>query len=123
MTSIRLLAMSGFVTVALASATQAQTPGPQALHDALHLAPTQEAPWRTFAAATAPDPDQAARRRSAEAMMPTLSAPRRVDLTIAAMRADLQTMEERGAALKAFYAILTPAQQAAFDEQTAPHSD
>ena len=52
--------------------------------------------------------------------MANLRSPQRVDLSIAAAEADLQTLRERGAALKAFYAVLTPGQQAIFDRRTLP---
>jgi hypothetical protein len=123
MTSIRLLAMSAFLFAAMAGAAQAQTADIQTLHDALHLTPTQDPAWKAFQAATLPDPNQAARRRAAADMIPTLTAPRRVDLTIAEMQADLQTLKQRGAALKVFYAILTPAQQAVFDVKTGPRGE
>ncbi len=123
MTSIRLLAMSGLFFAAMAATAQAQPSGGQTLHDALHLAPTQDPAWKAFQAATLPDPDQAARRRAAAEMMPTLTAPRRVDLTIAEMQSDLQTLKQRGAALKVFYAALTPAQQAVFDAETGPQGE
>jgi hypothetical protein len=123
MHKFQLFAASALLALALASATQAQGPDLQGLHDALNLAPAQEDGWRAFAAASAPDPEQAARDRSAADMLPTLSAPQRVDLSIAAMQADLRTLERRGAALKAFYATLTPPQQVIFDRQTAPKDD
>jgi hypothetical protein len=63
---------------------------------------------------------EAARQRNAAQMLPTLPAPRRVDLAIAALEANLRTLERRGAALKAFYATLTPMQQATFDRLTLP---
>jgi protein CpxP len=90
------------------------------LHDALHLTPDQEAAWRAFAAASAPSPEQAARERAAQSMMASLHSPQRVDLSLSAAEADLQTLRERGAALKAFYAVLTPAQQVTFDRRTLP---
>ena len=52
--------------------------------------------------------------------MGALRSPQRVDLSLSAAEADLQTLRERGAALKAFYAVLTPAQQATFDRRTLP---
>lgn len=102
-----------------------QSGGPDlaGLHAALHLTPDQEGPWQAFAAASTPDPTQAARERSAQAMMATLPSPRRVDLSISAMEADLQTLRERGAALKAFYAVLTPSQQSTFDRRTLPQDE
>jgi protein CpxP len=90
------------------------------LHDALRLSPSQETGWRAFAAASAPNPDQEARERAAQSMMASLHSPQRVDLSISAAEADLQTLRDRGAALKAFYALLTPAQQAIFDRRTSP---
>ncbi|HEY1749721.1 MAG TPA: Spy/CpxP family protein refolding chaperone [Caulobacteraceae bacterium] len=90
-----------------------------ALHDALHLTSDQEEAWRDFVASSQPSADDEARERSAQQMMPSLRAPQRVDLTVAAMQAQLETMRARGAALKAFYARLTPAQQLIFDRQTA----
>jgi periplasmic protein CpxP/Spy len=111
-------------TLALASSVHAQEgPDLQALHNALNLTPAQETAWSAFAAASTPDPEQAARDRAAQSMMPTLSAPQRVDLTIAAMQADLRTLERRGAALKSFYATLSPQQQVIFDRQTTPREE
>jgi hypothetical protein len=99
---------------------QPRAPSLDDLHDALRLTADQDAAWRAFAAASAPDTEQQARERAAQQMMPTLHAPQRVDLSISAMEADLDTLRRRGAALKAFYATLTPAQQQTFDRQTLP---
>src|SRR5579871_4908412 len=74
---------------ALAASAHAQGRELDSLHRALNLTPAQEADWRAFAAASAPDAEQAARDRSAQSMLPGLHAPQRVDLTIAAMQADL----------------------------------
>jgi protein CpxP len=99
-----------------------QSAGPDlaGLHAALQLTPAQDPAWRAFAAASTPDPQQEARERSAQSMMATLRSPQRVDLSISAAEADLQTLRERGAALKAFYAVLSPSQQAVFDRRTLP---
>jgi hypothetical protein len=105
----------------LAGAAHAQRPPDlQDLHDALHLSPTQEGAWQAFAAASSADAQQQARQRSAQAMMPTLHAPQRVDLSVAAAEADLDTLRRRGAALKVFYASLSAGQQAIFDRETIP---
>ncbi len=90
------------------------------LHASLRVTAAQESAWRAFMAASQPDPQQQARERAAQQMLPGLTSPQRVDLSIAAMQADLATMRQRGAALKAFYATLTPAQQATFDRETLP---
>ena len=99
-----------------------QSGGPDlaGLHDALQLTPDQAGAWGAFAAASTPSPDQEARERAAQSMMASLRSPQRVDLSISAAEADLQTLRERGAALKAFYAALTPTQQAIFDRRTLP---
>jgi hypothetical protein len=112
----------GVLALTCTAQAQAQTRDLHALHDALHLSASQEAAWRTFNAATAADPEQEARDRNAAMMMPKLTAPRRADLSIAEMEADLDTLKRRSAALKAFYAILTPQQQTIFDSQTAPQA-
>ena len=122
MTSFRPIVLSVLVALALGSSAHAQSQGPDLhrLHDALSLAASQEEAWNAFQAATLPDPQDAARRRSAAEMMPGLHAPQRVDLSVAAMQEDLDALSRRGAALKAFYATLSPAQQAVFDRETAP---
>jgi len=101
------------------SGVQAQTPEIQRLHDALHLAPQQEGAWHDYQAATLVSPEEAARRRRAIEMMPTLTAPQRVELSIAAMHADLESFEKRGTALKTFYGTLSHDQQVTFDRITA----
>jgi Spy/CpxP family protein refolding chaperone len=93
------------------------------LHSALHITAAQEGAWRAFVAASAPDPQQQARERSAQAMLPKLTAPQRVDLSIAAAQADLDTLRAHGEALKAFYAALTPEQQKTFDRETQRRAD
>ena len=125
MSSFRLLGLAACAVLALSSAAVAQDRGPdlQGLHDALNLSAAQEPAWNSFQAMEQPDPEQAARDRNAAEMMPTLTAPQRVELSIAAMHADLATLERRGAALKAFYGTLSPAQQAVFDRRTAPRAD
>jgi hypothetical protein len=107
-----LLAMSS-------SVARAQTPEIQRLHDALHLTAQQESSWHDYQTATRVIPEEAARRRRAIGLMPTLTAPQRVDLSIAAMQADLESFEKRGAALKAFYGTLSHDQQLMFDRITA----
>jgi hypothetical protein len=95
----------------------------RSLHAALHITAAQEGAWRDFVAASQPDPQQQARRRAAQQMLPGLTAPQRVDLSIAALQADIATLRQRGAALKAFYATLTPSQQSTFDRETLPKDE
>jgi hypothetical protein len=123
MAPLRYLTVVALVASAFAGAAQAQSqpraPDLHQLHDALNLSSAQAPAWDTFLAAMQPDANQEARDRSAGEMMPTLHAPQRVDLSIAAMQADLEDLQRRGAAIKAFYSTLSPAQQAVFDRQTA----
>jgi len=113
-----LLSLLAMAATAITEPLQAQTPQLQKLHNDLNLTPQQEITWQTFEAATMIDPQEAARRRSAAQTMPSLSAPQRVDLSIAAMEADVASYKRRGAALKVFYASLTAMQQAIFDHET-----
>ena len=122
MTSLRPLALAVLVAAALGSAAHAQSQGPDLhrLHDALNLSASQEEAWNAFQAAALPDPQATARQRAAASMMPGLHAPQRVDLSIAEMQADLDTLRQRGAAVKAFYGVLSPEQQSVFDRETTP---
>lgn len=92
------------------------------LHDALHLSAAQEPAWEAFKAASQPNADQEARARAAQAMLPQLTSPQRVDLSVAAMQADLDTLRARGQALKVFYAVLSPGQRQIFDRQSLPNN-
>jgi len=90
------------------------------LHDALSLTPAQEMAWRSYRAALAPDPYSAARRKAAQALLPTVPTPQRIALVDAQMQADLDAIRKQGEAVKAFYAALDPVQKRVFDAQTAP---
>lgn len=103
-------------------AAHGQTADPSSLHDALHLTAVQEAAWRRYRLAVAPDPAAQARDRAARQMMANLPTPRRIDLINAEMEANIQTMRHQGEAVKVFYATLTPDQQRVFDNQTLPRS-
>jgi len=92
----------------------------QRLHGSLMLSPAQEGPWQTLEQAYALDPHELLQRRNAAATMRTLSAPQRVDLSVNLSKADLESLERRGAALKAFYGTLSPQQQSIFDRETLP---
>jgi hypothetical protein len=84
------------------------------LHEKLKLSAQQEAAWKKFAAreplrgkADRPDPDE----------MKRLNAPQRLEQALEHMRAMEKNMTEHLAALKEFYAVLTPEQKRTFDEQ------
>lgn len=82
----------------------------------LQLQPPQEAAWTTFSQAMQPPATPATRmEHSALEKLPT---PERID-QMQALHAQRQTqMKQRGEAIKAFYAQLSPEQQKTFDAHT-----
>lgn len=86
------------------------------LHDKLKLNANQEAGWKTFAAAMTPT-DMGKRPDRAE--WDKLSAPERMEKKLAMMKQGETRMTTRLAAMKTFYATLTPEQQKVFNESFA----
>ncbi len=122
MSMARVLGISALSVFLFAAVAHAQTPPPnpqlQQLHDALNLRPDQDAAWQDYVRSTAVDPQEMAQRREGAQRMAGLTAPARVDLSVQMMKLDLASLQRRGAALKLFYASLTPEQQATFDRET-----
>jgi periplasmic protein CpxP/Spy len=96
----------------------------------LKITPAQEGAWTTFTAAMKPPANMAGGMMGmrhdpkVKAEMDKLTTPERID-KMRAMRAERMTtmnaeMDKRGAATKAFYAVLSPEQKAVFDAIT-PH--
>jgi len=85
------------------------------LHEKLKLSPQQEVAWKKFAA-NRPVLDRSARPDLAE--MAKLNAPQRLEKSLERMRSREAKLTEHLAALKEFYAVLTPEQQKIFDKQT-----
>ncbi|MET3134001.1 protein CpxP [Oxalobacteraceae bacterium GrIS 1.11] len=83
------------------------------LHDKLKLSAEQEPAWTTFIAASAPPASIARPDRAAIAKM---TAPERLEKWIEASKTHIATQESRLAALKTFYALLTPEQKKTFDD-------
>lgn len=86
------------------------------MHDKLKLSAAQEPAWKTFTDAITPGtmpvhPDRAA--------MEKMTAPERMEKMLALSKERLAKMESRLAALKTFYAVLTPEQKRLVD---ASHS-
>jgi hypothetical protein len=90
------------------------------LHEKLKLTAQQETAWKKFAA-NKPMFDKTNRPDPAE--MQKLNAPQRMEKGMEHMKAMETKMTEHLAALKEFYAVLTPEQQKIFDEQTPPFGD
>ena len=90
------------------------------LHDQLKLTAQQEPAWKKFTANN-PMADKTLRPDPAE--MAKLKAPQRLEKGLEHMKAMETKMTEHLAALKEFYAVLTPEQQKTFDEQTPPFGE
>ncbi len=108
---------------AASAQTQAQTMRSsflQRLHSDLQLSPSQEDGWKDFEQAYQVDPQEITREREADARMPGLTGPQRIDLAIGMAEENLAGMRRRGDALKIFYSGLSPQQQKAFDRDTLP---
>lgn len=91
-----------------------------ALREALKLRKEQEPAWLQFTEQTRPTPPMTLPEKS---QMAKLSAPERMEQMLATMREGEQRLQVRLDATKAFYAVLTPAQQNLFDRQFSgrPH--
>lgn len=86
------------------------------LHEQLKLTAAQEPAWQAYVAATAPQPATARAERTSNAQLP---APERMEKRLEMAKQHLAKQEARLAALKTFYAVLTPEQQKTFDSATA----
>jgi Spy/CpxP family protein refolding chaperone len=84
------------------------------LHDKLKLTPAQEPAWNVFAERMKPGERPARTERSD---MEKLTAPQRMERMLAMMQEGQKRMTERLAAVKEFYAVLTPEQQKTFDQE------
>ncbi len=95
----------------------------EALHQALHLTPSQEGAWQLYRSAS-DIPEQAqSRRRAASNLFRTLDSPHRMDLVEAELRQELADIDRQSQALKAFYSVLSPEQKRIFDARTLPPAD
>lgn len=86
----------------------------QRLHDALKLTPQQEAAWTKYQQA---HPFNGDAKRPDPAEMAKLSAPERADRMLELQKQHQDAMSKHVAAMKDFYAQLTPEQKKVFDEQ------
>ncbi|WP_317205708.1 Spy/CpxP family protein refolding chaperone [Janthinobacterium sp.] len=86
------------------------------LHEKLKLSAAQEPAWAAFtAAAMAKTPGAHMDHAAMATAMAKLTAPERLEQWIAMSKERLATQESRLAALKTFYAQLTPEQRKVFD--------
>lgn len=91
-----------------------------ALKEKLKLTAGQEAAWKTFTEDAQPGPRPGMDRKAVHEEFEKLSTPERLDRMQAMADIRRARMAERAAAIKAFYAQLTPAQQKVFDAEGLP---
>ena len=83
----------------------------------LKVTADQEGAWTTFTNAMKPSPDMLKRRADMRAEMDKLTTPERMD-KMKALRGERDAqMDKHAAAVKTFYAVLTPEQKKVFDAQ------
>jgi protein CpxP len=85
------------------------------LHDILNLRPDQDAALHAFIAAMAPPRHEGMMMRDKPEDMATLTTPQRLDRMAARMAEHQTEFQNRAAAIRQFYAALSPEQQRAFD--------
>lgn len=91
-----------------------------ALHDKLKLTPAQEPAWSNFVAAITPSGAKDGKAGwGNHAEMEKLSAPERMEKQLAMSKEREARMNARLAALKPFYAVLTPEQKQIFNQETS----
>lgn len=82
----------------------------------LNITPAQETAWNAYADAMQP-PADIRRPRMSRDEFAQLNTPQRIDRMQAFSAERQQRMQQRGEAIKAFYAQLTPEQQQIYDQQ------
>jgi hypothetical protein len=90
------------------------------LHDALAIRPDQEAAWQAFQAATTPAPGERKAWREAHAgergaAPHAATTPERLDRMAQRLAEHEAAFQRHAAAVKTFYAVLSPQQQRTFD--------
>ena len=90
----------------------------QQLHDALKLSAAQEGAWKTF---TESRPGPMMGNKGERPNWQGMTAPERADKMLEFSKQRQERMTQHAAALKTFYAALTPEQQKTFDGFHAGH--
>ncbi|AMP01087.1 LTXXQ motif family protein [Collimonas arenae] len=86
------------------------------LHDDLKITPDQEAAWQTFLGKIKPVRPEGAPPRPNKEEWAKQTAPERLDHQMEFLKRAEARLAEHTAAVKEFYAVLTPTQQKTFDE-------
>lgn len=87
------------------------------LHAKLKLTPEQEPAWNTFAGKVKPAAAGERPERPDPEEFTKLTAPERMEAMLAGMKSREERMTTHLAAVKEFYAVLTPEQQKVFDAE------
>jgi uncharacterized protein with von Willebrand factor type A (vWA) domain len=85
-----------------------------ALHALLQIRPDQEAAFSAFEASMTPPPRDERMKHDHDGMA-AMTTPQKLDRMQARMAEHMQRMQQHIAAIKTFYAALSPQQQQAFD--------
>lgn len=85
------------------------------VHDALALRPDQEASWRTFTASMTPPATMMQHGVEAQDYAMTLTAPQMLDRMAEHMGREQVEFARHAAAVRQFYAVLSPTQKRTFD--------
>ncbi|QRX84990.1 Spy/CpxP family protein refolding chaperone [Glaciimonas sp. PAMC28666] len=86
------------------------------LHTALKITPAQEGAWKTYISQMRPNRSAMPMQRPTKEEWAKQTAPERMDHRIEFMKKMEARMSDRAAALKQFYAVLTPDQQKILDK-------
>jgi hypothetical protein len=127
MRAIAASAVAGalFASAGLAAAQAPPAPGPSQGPDfpaLLHLRPDQMAAYHAVETAGRESPTVIAQLRAKQQHLLTATTPQRLDFEAARMDLEVAHNHRVWAALRKFYAVLTPEQQHTFDQLTAPHA-
>jgi hypothetical protein len=114
-----LLASAGLAAAQAPPMAQGQAQGPD-LATVLHLRPDQLPAYRALEAADHEPPAVVAQLQAKSQRLATASLPQRLDFEAEVMDVRVAHAHRVWAAMRKFYAVLTPAQQHTFDQVTAP---
>jgi hypothetical protein len=114
-----LLASAGLAAAQVPPMAQGQAQGPD-LATVLHLRPDQLPAYRALEAADHEPPAVVAQLQAKSQRLATASLPQRLDFEAEIMDMRVAHAHRVWAAMRKFYAVLTPAQQHTFDQVTAP---
>jgi len=114
-----LVASAGLATAQAPPAPQGQVQGPD-LPTLLHLRPDQLTAYHTLEAADRESPAVVAQLQAKSQRLASASLPQRLDFEAEVMDMRVAHAHRVWAAMRKFYAVLTPAQQHTFDQVTAP---